>query len=311
MDFRPMLNSDRFAYFTDQEKEYLLTVYLPRRGSDFSHSNLLYILGAFSSQLEKPLFDVSSKDASLYTKFLIGNIEEKIWREQYALTVFNTLQNFYLFCYKQEKIKENPFGQISFPVHSIQEVDPKEFSSLYAVDRLFSVIQDMPLLYLAAALAFRMALTVNDLSGLRREQFVMEEETGMVYLNLERKYGRRQSRSCLFVPEDLHKILLESFRTIEPTSPYVFPSKRKAFMQRNTLQTNLQKAQMDVEGDNITFSDLRNLSIFLMLICSKSSGDVAAYAGLEGTWLTRYKSIPDEIRMDAARLVNIRLIDRT
>ena len=31
---------------------------------------------------------------------------------------------------------------------------------------------------------------------------------------------------------------------------------------------------------------------------------------LEGTWLTRYKSIPDEIRMDAARLVNIRLIDR-
>ena len=148
MDFRPMLNSDRFAYFTDQEKEYLLTVYLPRRGSDFSRSNLLYILGAFSSQLEKPLFDVSSKDASLYTKFLIGNIEEKIWREQYALTVFNTLQNFYLFCYKQEKIKENPFGQISFPVHSIQEVDPKEFSSLYAVDRLFSVIQDMPLLYL-------------------------------------------------------------------------------------------------------------------------------------------------------------------
>ena len=116
MDFRPMLNSDRFAYFTDQEKEYLLTVYLPRRGSDFSRSNLLYILGAFSSQLEKPLFDVSSKDASLYTKFLIGNIEEKIWREQYALTVFNTLQNFYLFCYKQEKIKENPFGQISFPV---------------------------------------------------------------------------------------------------------------------------------------------------------------------------------------------------
>lgn len=49
-----------------QEKEYLLTVYLPRRGSDFSRSNLLYILGAFSSQLEKPLFDVSSKDASLY-----------------------------------------------------------------------------------------------------------------------------------------------------------------------------------------------------------------------------------------------------
>ena len=89
MDFRPMLNSDRFAYFTDQEKEYLLIVYLPRRGSDFSRSNLLYILGAFSSQLEKPLFDVSSKDASLYTKFLIGNIEEKIWREQYALTVFN------------------------------------------------------------------------------------------------------------------------------------------------------------------------------------------------------------------------------
>lgn len=156
MDFRLMLNNDQFAYFTDQEKEYLLTVYLPRRGSDFSRSNLLYILGAFSTQLEKPLFEVSMKDASLYTNFLIGNIEEKIWREQYALTVFNTLQNFYFFCYKQEKIKANPFGQISFPVHSITEVNPKEFSSLYKVDRLFSVLQDMPLLYLAAALAFRM-----------------------------------------------------------------------------------------------------------------------------------------------------------
>ena len=310
MDFRLMLNNDQFAYFTDQEKEYLLTVYLPRRGSDFSRSNLLYIRGAFSTQREKPLFEVSMKDASLYTNFLIGNIEEKIWREQYALTVFNTLQNFYFFCYKQEKIKANPFGQISFPVHSITEVNPKEFSSLYKVDRLFSVLQDMPLLYLAAALAFRMALTVNDLSGLRREQFVMEEETGSIYLDLIRKYGRRQSRSCLFVPEDLHAILLKTFRTIEPTSPYVFPSKRKSFIPRNTLQINLQKAQIDVEGDNITFSDLRNLSIFLMLICSKSAGDVAAYAGLEGTWLTRYKSIPDEIRMDAARLVNIRLIDR-
>ena len=67
MDFRLMLNNDQFAYFTDQEKEYLLTVYLPRRGSDFSRSNLLYILGAFSTQLEKPLFEVSMKDASLYT----------------------------------------------------------------------------------------------------------------------------------------------------------------------------------------------------------------------------------------------------
>lgn len=27
MDFRLMLNNDQFAYFTDQEKEYLLTVY--------------------------------------------------------------------------------------------------------------------------------------------------------------------------------------------------------------------------------------------------------------------------------------------
>ena len=253
MDFRLMLNNDQFAYFTDQEKEYLLTVYLPRRGSDFSRSNLLYILGAFSTQLEKPLFEVSMKDASLYTNFLIGNIEEKIWREQYALTVFNTLQNFYFFCYKQEKIKANPFGQISFPVHSITEVNPKEFSSLYKVDRLFSVLQDMPLLYLAAALAFRMALTVNDLSGLRREQFVMEEETGSIYLDLIRKYGRRQSRSCLFVPEDLHAILLKTFRTIEPTSPYVFPSKRKSFIPRNTLQINLQKAQIDVEGDILLF----------------------------------------------------------
>ena len=77
MDFRLMLNNDQFAYFTDQEKEYLLTVYLPRRGSDFSRSNLLYILGAFSTQLEKPLFEVSMKDASLYTNFLIGNIEER------------------------------------------------------------------------------------------------------------------------------------------------------------------------------------------------------------------------------------------
>ena len=80
-------------------------------------------------------------------------------------------------------------------------------------------------------------------------------------------------------------------------------------MSRSGLQHALGRLQAS-SGHIITFSDLRGLSIFHMRICNSSPSEVALYAGIKGPWLTKYTSIPDEIRMDAAKYVNLRLVDR-
>ena len=69
MDFRKMIKDPKFSYLTEEEKEYLLMVYLPQRKSVFSKTNFLYLLGAFSSQLKKPLFEIRQQDAAAYTRF--------------------------------------------------------------------------------------------------------------------------------------------------------------------------------------------------------------------------------------------------
>lgn len=61
MDINKLLKESCFSCFSDEEKKYLSTVYLPMRKSDFSKRNILYLLAAFSSQVGRSLFDVRSR----------------------------------------------------------------------------------------------------------------------------------------------------------------------------------------------------------------------------------------------------------
>lgn len=304
MDFRKMIKDPKFSYLTEEEKEYLLMVYLPQRKSVFSKTNFLYLLGAFSSQLKKPLFEIRQQDAAAYTNFLIAKMNDNSWKEQYALTLFNEIRAFYTFCFDRGKIPFNPFGTLIFPVKSANILDVTNLPSLSEVDEMFSSIKDKPDIYLAAGLAFRMGLTLANLVGLKKDQIGFDESTGKVYLELKRWSGSKEVSNYLVVPEDLHPILQESFQR-NADSIYVFPSKRD-YLHRSSLQHALLKAQAAAENP-ISFSDLRGLALYFMMICRKSAKEVAAYAGVEGMWLTRYSSIPDELRMDAAEYVNIQI----
>lgn len=307
MDINKLLKESCFSCFSDEEKEYLSTVYLPMRKSDFSKRNILYLLAAFSSQVGRSLFDVRQQDAAGYTKFLLAKMNDGDWKEQYIVTVFSELRSFYTFCFERDIISINPFGSITVPLGAPTDINPSKLPDLIDIDKLFSTLYDYPDIYLAAALAFRMALAMNDLVGLQKEQFGIETSSGDLYLHVNRKYSRGMKESYLYVPEDLHPLLMASFRR-NSSSPYLFPTK-SGYMSRSGLQHALGRLQAG-SGHIITFSELRGLSIFHMRICNSSPSEVALYAGMKGTWLTKYTSIPDEIRMDAAKYVNLRLVDR-
>ena len=73
------------------------------------------------------------------------------------------------------------------------------------------------------------------------------------------------------------------------------------------MLNRLKSLQADPEN-TVTFLDLRALSLFLMVFEKIPKNQIALFAGIKGHWLYAYDHIPDELILNEASLVHIRII---
>lgn len=309
MDYQERLSPETYPFLTEEERAFLLQAYLPEcRLSLDSRKNILYILGSFSNFLHKPLFAVTSSDVPLYLAQMERKVQKKEWKKEYAACIYSELSRFYEVAVSCEKVAENPFRTFFPPYTAARAINPAKFPTLLQVDELFSDLSDQPELYLAAALAFRMALPLREIVSLRKDQVCFVEEEQSLYLEVKRGHKDTNPEQFLFIPEDLHPLLKE-VANLHPDSPYFFPAPRGGCISRSGLQHGLQRAQRD-PAHAISLSDLRSLSIYLMMVCQIPAAEVSSYAGITDSWLVRYTHIASELKLDASRFVNLRLEPR-
>lgn len=309
IDYHDLLSEEIYPYLSDEERTFILDTFLLKRISMDSKKNILYILGSFSNHLKMPLFEISQRNVPGYLDHMNQKVVKKEWKKEYAACIFSELSRFYDFAVTRGKMESSPFGTFTPPYTAIKSIDPAKLPTYEAVDNLFSDLSGQPELYLAAALAFRMALPLREIVGLKKNQVCVQRGEQDLYLRVKRGHKEDAPDQFLYIPSDLYP-LLDEVGALHPACPYFFYSTHGGgSITRSGLQHRLQRSQRD-PSHAISLSDLRSLSIYLMMVCQVPVPEIAEFTGVKGAWLVRYDHIAPELRLEASRFVNLRLEPR-
>lgn len=274
-----------------------------RRHTD-GQKNLFYIVANYSNAIEKDIFEATKDDVRRYTEYLTKKINNKQLSPKYCGCVFVELGRFFLFAKNSGIIEENPFDGVSNEFPLPQRTMPPYIPTLSEVDRLFSCINDSTV-YLAALLSFRMALSISELVGLKKEQFHVQQ--GKYYLSLERWVDRKKGYYYLVVPDDVVPYLIAELEKTPKKFEFVLANHNGGQFQIRTLQNSFAREQA-VANTHITLSNLRSLCIYLMTLSEIPFDKIASYCGVKGGNLPAMNRIPPEIILDAASYVNIKML---
>lgn len=296
----------KYEFLTSTELEFINNICFKLRRSADSRKNLFYILANFSNCIEKSLFEVSSKDAYYYTKLLRKQLKNHQIQENYCCCIFLELRKFYEYAENTGFIQENPFQNIKNPFHAPEQLSAGSLPALDKVDQLLSLCEPDTMLYLAVLLAFRMALPISEITELKKTQICSELDSTNLFIRMERHKDKDNTPSFLYVPEDLRQPLKRAILSTDENFPYVLQNKHGRPYATRSLQNALSSIQKE-SGNSICFSNLRSLSIYLMLIEKIPVKEIASYVGVEGTWLTLYDHIPNSLQLDASKYVHLRV----
>lgn len=295
-----------YPYMTEEEESYIRDCYGRLLRSRNSIENVVCLLGAFSTQIQKPLFEAAQSDAVSYVKFLMEGVKSGKKEENTCCSVFFKLRSFYEFA-EQQGVLKNPFASLKNPFEQKNIIHTADLISLTRVDHLISLCQKDPQLLLAVLFAFRMGLFTREIIAIKKTDLVVDEGDGEPYLKARRYSEAGELEDYyLSIPPDVWEHITTVLEITADEYPYLLQSRfGKPFSMRG-IQAKIRSVQSDTE-DAITFRDLRNLFLFLMVFEQIPLQKIASYAGVKGDWLHLYDRIPDELKLDAVKLLHIRI----
>lgn len=282
------------GYVKKQTYENVIIPYLYKRRSIHSQQNVLFILRAFSNFMKQDLLSTTKHDAECYVFAIEKKTGQGSLKKNYGRMIFIELRAFFSYCVSVNLIHENPF--ITTSLKDKRFIETVSFPDLSKVDLLLEVVEDENL-YLAIMLALRMALSIQEIADLKKENIIDKEEG--LYIHVEKKIHNRPQERYLLVPNDIENILLDRIYATEDEFPYLLVNSYGRKISPRSLQQHL-KTYTDSISVEITFSDLRNWSIYLMLAGKVDPEKVKEYAGVKGAWLDKYDTVPEEMKFDAA-----------
>lgn len=297
----------KFLHLSESDRGFIEHVCHSLRRSDSSRKNMFYIIANFGEFIEGSVFEASSSDARRYVDTLKSEVAAGRLQEKYCACIFFELRTFFDRALAQQLVESNPFSGHDNPFSFPDRLSTADLPALSEVDRLLNLCPDDSDMLVAVLLAFRMGLSVSEIAGLKKEQFCLNESTGRVHLKMWRWDDGEKKGLFLTVPGDITKRVMEQLKNTPPDYAFLFRSREKKPYQVRSLQLKLANLQKDIE-EPITFSRLRSLCIYLMLLENIPVKDICRYIGIKGDWLARYDGIPEALVADASEYVRIRFV---
>lgn len=295
-----------YTYLSDNDRTVIESCCKLLRKTKNSRQNLFYIIANFGEFSMSSVFDATPLDAENYIAFLADEVKQGKLQEKYCACLFLELRSFYDYALNHQLIFENPFSNQENPFKFPDKLRAADLPSLAEVDMLLSICNDDPVLHLAVLLAFRMALTISEIVNIEKKQFCIDEKEGELYLKMWRWTDGEKKEKFLYVPRDIVPYISKMARQTPSEYKYLFRSERKKPFAVRTMQNMLDSAQKDT-GVKIQFSELRSLSIYMMLVENIPIKDICSYTNIKGDWLSRYDTIPEELILDAVKYVHLRV----
>lgn len=300
-------NRVTYNYLSETDRDTIEACCYALRKTKDSRQNLFYIIVNFGEFCQNSVFHITLKDVRDYLLFLTDEINEGHLEEKYAACLFMELRRFYDCALTKNLISDNPFSGMSNPFQMPDKMYVSDLPTLNDVDMLLCLCEDNPVLFLSALLAFRMTLPINEIVSLEKAQFSIDENDANMYLRTWRWIDGEKKEVFLLVPRDIAPYI-KRFGSQSPAEyKYLFRSQKGRPYSARSLQKLLATIQADT-GIKVQYSELRALGLYLMLAEQIPVKDICSFANIRGDWLTRYDHIPDELKLDTANYVHIRIV---
>ena len=302
-----MANKKKFTYLTETDRNAIEQCCLKLRRSAQSRQNLFYIVANFGEFISGSVFEADSRDAGEYVQCLSDQCRQGYLKEHSCACVFFELRSFFDSTVEWNLIERNPFGGLSNPFSFPDRLSTADLPKFSEVDRLLNLCPENSDILVAVLLAFRMGLSISEIVTLKKNQFCLDEKEGKVYLKTWRMDSGEKKELFLSVPGDIAGQIQRQIHSTPSDYEFLFRSREKKPYQVRSLQHKLSLLQKDCE-EPVTFSKLRSLCIYLMLLEDVPVSDICRYIGIRGDWLSRYDGIPKELIADAAEYVKLKIV---
>lgn len=264
----------------------------------------------------KDTFYITRNDAETFYDSCISDIHNGTYKPLYIKTVMHSLKAFYRYvndlsqngsldqsfpcCYNG-----NPFGDIVINIPDKLEYQEADFPSMESIDTLLSLCPTLSI-KAAVCLALKMCMTISDISALRKDQIIRNDEKMYIRFVSVTELGKYPR--YLLVPDDLHTMILQLYDSTDASYEYLLMSRHHTPCAVRTLEHALNKIVRENSlGSNLTFSSLRNMGIRILLNNGALPQEVADYLGIQGKWLSRYEKVPLHLVKDMNKYSNIEI----
>lgn len=264
----------------------------------------------------KDTFYITRNDAETFYDSCISDIHNGTYKPLYIKTVMHSLKAFYRYvndlsqngsldqsfpcCYNG-----NPFGDIVINIPDKLEYQEADFPSMESIDTLLSLCPTLSI-KAAVCLALKMCMTISDISALRKDQIIRNDEK--MYIRFVSVTELGEYPRYLLVPDDLHTMILQLYDSTDASYEYLLMSRHHTPCAVRTLEHALNKIVRENSlGSNLTFSSLRNMGIRILLNNGALPQEVADYLGIQGKWLSRYEKVPLHLVKDMNKYSNIEI----
>lgn len=297
----------KYEYLTDNELEQIEKIATEIRKSHHSRESMVSIVTSFGEFHKGNLFGATYDHISSYIGFLKDGVANNRFKEQYCACIFLELRVFFAAAVNHGLMGQNPFGSLENPFRFQSKLDVSNLPTLSEVDYLLTQCNSHPTLKLFVLFAFRMGLTVSEMVNLRKKDFIFNAEDGKTYLKCWRFIDGIKAEAFLRVPNDLLPYINEIAAESSIDFPYLFRNNQGKPFAVRTIQFLLLQLQ-EGQDRTITFSSLRSLCIYLMLVKKVPTDQICMYANMRDEYFSRYDSIPANLIVDAIDYVNIKVL---
>ena len=279
--------------------------------------NTITSLKKLSERSGKGIFHITYNDAQIFYASCISDINNGTYKPIYVKSMIALLKAFYEHLFTLSKTSEinadfpccshgNPFSYVTVKIPDKLEYYDEDFPSLESIDSLLSFCPTLSL-KTAVCLAFKMCLTVSEISDLKKKQIVYDNEK--MYIRLASSNELGEYPRYLTVPEDIRPMIKQLHSSTSIDYEYLLISKRRSQYAVRSLEHALKKtAEENNLSSNLTFLSSRNMGIRILLSNGASPQDVADYLGIQGKWLSRYEKVPLHLVKDMGKFSNIKIL---
>ena len=261
-------------------------------------------------------FYINHDDAKKFYESCIADIHNKTYEPLYIKRIMQSLKSFYQYLYN---LSENGYLDITYPcvkygnpfdhlsvnedIPDKTEYPEEDIPSMESIDKLLSCCESLNI-RTAVCLAFQMAMQINEIVSLKKEDIVDSQ-----YIKLNAVTENGKTFRFLKIPDDLMSKLEQLFQeTASRSCEYVIQSNGNKPYSIRGLQSALHKIVKENDIPfNITFSALRKAGIRLILSNGAPPQEVAEYTGVQGRWLSKYEKVPLHLVKDMCSYQNIEI----